>query len=450
MACALELSEILGELHDSAQKADIRDEIAKAFFGPLASLKVNDNARNLETFFNYYDDEIRGMAVNKAKFNQQLFNLPAEHHGDILKVARLLQGDLTITKANLRAKLKRELPKAAANPDDRFLNRTIDITVRLWMMLNTREESFQTCGRGKKRPCLLWPDQEPFNNFVHGLFPTSDQELTPSAARLKPQFTVANMFYICSLKVKWTESLEDHLRLDRDSRTLWVFSDEEFLHAHLRISAFDSTPTKSALPSSPSNAASTSSPNSTSNNYVAPPSTISPYPKDFLRETIRTYGILFPSWDAKTKEFLKMQYAQPTKCSWRRLDPLTMIHPQKHLQAIAAFRPQSESPVLNLRKYNYWRDRLLELYEEVYLSPPAGLQQMWRDRRNPEKYSTFIIGIMVFILAIVSTVTSIIQTGTAIDGVFPSNGGTNFTEVLSALCQNFSQSGTCTIVISRA
>jgi hypothetical protein len=108
-----------------------------------------------------------------------------------------------------------------------------------------------------------------------------------------------------------------------------------------------------------------------------------------LAETIRTYGLLFPSTDTETTALL-------------------------HTMKKAQFSPQS--PILSLRKFPYWQERLLELYEEVYLAPPVGLKQMWRDRRDPEKFSNFVIATMVAILTIVSTVTGIIQSVTAVLG----------------------------------
>jgi hypothetical protein len=48
-----------------------------------------------------------------------------------------------------------------------------------------------------------------------------------------------------------------------------------------------------------------------------------------------------------------------------------------------------DEPVGRLRtlnvvlEFDVWRDRLLELYEEVFLSPPALWAQLRKDRRNP-------------------------------------------------------------------
>jgi len=41
------------------------------------------------------------------------------------------------------------------------------------------------------------------------------------------------MVHICGLGLKWSESLEDHLRLDRRGKVLWVFPYKAFLNGHL-------------------------------------------------------------------------------------------------------------------------------------------------------------------------------------------------------------------------
>lgn len=56
---------------------------------------------------------------------------------------------------------------------------------------------------------------------------------------------------------------------------------------------------------------------------------------------------------------------------------------------------------------------------------------------------------MVFILTIVSTVTGIIQTVTAIDGL-SGNNDNDLIGDLAALCRNISKTDTCTIVVKRA
>jgi len=124
------------------------------------------------------------------------------------------------------------------------------------------------------------------------------------------------------------------------------------------------------------------------------PTASSPYPIDLLLETEQTLSLLFPPWDKLTKELVKR----------RKRYPFSIPPSQGH------------SRNLDLSTYTYWRARLLELYEEVYLSPPVSLMQLWRDRRDPEKFSTWIIGMMVFVLTVVITVTGVMQTWKAFEG----------------------------------
>jgi hypothetical protein len=176
-----------------------------------------------------------------GEYNRQSFELPAKHHMDFLKVVKELQEDFSLTRAQLRTKVTALLPQVPHSGAGPKTDRCIDIAVRLWLMLNTREWSFANDGKGQMRECLDWTDSQRFQDFVHSLFPKSTEKLSLKESRLKPGFTVAYMVNVCGLNVEWTYSLEDHLRLDRqrNARTLWVFAEEAFLQAHEPISCFD-------------------------------------------------------------------------------------------------------------------------------------------------------------------------------------------------------------------
>ena len=51
----------------------------------------------------------------------------------------------------------------------------------------------------------------------------------------------------------------------------------------------------------------------------------------------------------------------------------------------------------------------MELYDVVFLSPPASLRQLFLDDRNPQNYWTFLIAVVVLILTVVGTAASIVQ-----------------------------------------
>jgi hypothetical protein len=71
----------------------------------------------------------------------------------------------------------------------------------------------------------------------------------------------------------------------------------------------------------------------------------------------------------------------------------------------------------DLRDYPYWRDRILELYEDIFLGDPEGWTQLWRDRRDMQKFWTFWIALAIFMLTLVSTAASIVQTWAALQGL---------------------------------
>lgn len=120
-----------------------------------------------------------------------------------------------------------------------------------------------------------------------------------------------------------------------------------------------------------------------------------PLPAELYAETGRTLDLLFPAYDKKTQRFLESE----------KKDFLF-----SHSVEDAHHR------TLDLKDYPYWRDRLLELNEDIFLAPAEGLAQLWYDRRDPQKFWTFWLALSVFVLTIVSTVATIIQTVVAVKG----------------------------------
>lgn len=107
---------------------------------------------------------------------------------------------------------------------------------------------------------------------------------------------------------------------------------------------------------------------------------------ELYEETNRTLDLLFPTWDKATRRLLE---------SGGKTFRLHYF--------------SSQDRVLDLNQYSYWRDRLLELNEDIFLAPPEGWTQLWRDRRDPQKFWTFWLMLSVFTMTIVSTVASVLQ-----------------------------------------
>lgn len=96
-------------------------------------------------------------------------------------------------------------------------------------MINVQDPRFQ-CLR-YEATCVEWDDTTTLRAFVEGLFPHSRWVVTAQTSRLGPHFTAAFMHRVCGLKIKWTTSIHDHLRLDRCEKLLSVFPYKCYLQA---------------------------------------------------------------------------------------------------------------------------------------------------------------------------------------------------------------------------
>ena len=110
------------------------------------------------------------------------------------------------------------------------------------------------------------------------------------------------------------------------------------------------------------------------------------YPLAVVLETIYSLNLLFPHWDPGTNKFLA-----------------------KHDQHFHKIGPFDGPRTLDLLEFDHWRDRLSEVYEEIFRSPPVSWSQLWQDRRNPQQFWTFWIALIILALTAVSTVAAIIQ-----------------------------------------
>jgi hypothetical protein len=199
-------------------------EVGRYFFGDSFLAK---DLKAFEAYFRYYESEIAMLQFGSSPLSRQSANLAAKTHRDILYIAIILQHCGLETRLAVRQFLRTRFPDA----NDIALNRSIDLTIRLWLSLNVREEAFRHLS--PRTPALEWNETSTLQDFVSALFPTAQWQIQAREGRLHPYFTVANMIKICGLKLEWTDSLEDHLRLDRRQKALRVYPYKRCLAMHL-------------------------------------------------------------------------------------------------------------------------------------------------------------------------------------------------------------------------
>jgi hypothetical protein len=179
---------------------------------------------------------------------------------------------------------------------------------------------------------------------------------------------------VCGLKIEWTTSLHDHLRLDQGRKALKIFLYKCYLQALIESHQNINDKTK----------------------YVHKDFIflckvlINPFsieiPFEVLHETTLSLDLLFPFWDSRTVALL-----------------------EKEKQTFYEYGPFEVTKTFTLLDFDHWRDRLLELHEEIFQSPLVSWAQLWRDRRNPQQFWTFWVALMILLLTVLSTVATIVQ-----------------------------------------
>ena len=111
--------------------------------------------------------------------------------------------------------------------DEDTLNRLIDFALRLWLVLNIRDEDF-----APGADSIQWNDNISLQDFVARQFPKPRlMDAVDKNLFVPDNFTVVKLCDFSGIKVDWTYSLDDHLDLDRDHRVLKVFPLKHYLQA---------------------------------------------------------------------------------------------------------------------------------------------------------------------------------------------------------------------------
>jgi hypothetical protein len=197
-----------------------RLDIINCFFGEASKLE----STNLECYFDYYHRELRRLRVGVVPV---LSRLAAKTHHDLLVICRVLLAG----RSRARSEIRTDLLSHFQTTDRQAVDRSIDLTIRLWLMINIRDSGYSLWTPSQQ--ALYWEECSSLAGFISSQFRSSSTELGFRESRLDPEFTVANMVRICGLNVTWTDSINDHLQLDRRKKLLSVFPFKDFLVGHL-------------------------------------------------------------------------------------------------------------------------------------------------------------------------------------------------------------------------
>lgn len=314
------------------------------------------------SFFSHYHWETRRfrLGVESDKKGQ----MAAKTHQEILSVVDTLSERRQCQRSDVRDALRSRFPGATTLAIDK----SIDQAIRMWLMLNVL--SHERAIHLTQTPAIQWDEHSNLVGFVENQFAKSQRAQNQV---LDYDFTAVNIIRYSGVKIKWTSSLTDHLRLERkrDQRILRIYPFKQCLLDHLEAAQREDLGSQGVA------------------GFLIPATV--------LKETLLSLDILFPHWDPRTDSFL---------CSEGQ---------DFHYQS-----PFEDPQHLNLDDFNHWRDRLVELYS-VYQAPAPSWTQLWTDRRNPLQWWTFWLALAILfftlVFGIIGSVTGIMQVRIAQEGL---------------------------------
>lgn len=315
----------------------------------------------------------------------------AKDYKDLILIVETLAQSDSSRRPHVRDELRKEANFEHCN--DATLNTSIDLALRLWLMLNVRKNR-------ASRPstvAIQWTDDDTLSDFVRQLFPESNEPMTSNSShRVDADFTAMGLRDYRNIKIVWTSSLEDHLRLqyDRGKKKMkcFIFPRRE---SKTRLRVF---PYKRALI------------NHLESGYVSPIWRFSMnesisnsacrrtvYSKAVLKEAIWTLDLLFPMEDIETSNFL--------------------VKEGQIFQDVAF----SEFPPPGFHRYRHWRARLVELHDEFH-APPQTLGAALKDRRNIILWYTFWLGVAIAFMTLAFGLVSSVLTWLILKNTWSNNG----------------------------
>lgn len=241
------------------------------------------------------------------------------------------------------------------------LSETIaDISTSTWLMLSIGKFP----GADPYDDHVLWEDGLLYSSGLH----PDDQDSvigrqfppefsSKDVVKLPQSFTAANLEKIGGIQIHWTNNLADHLLLRDDDTKLFLFHQVFVLQLHIA-------------------------------------SYSTPYPKDFLDETLRTIALLIPPVLGGPNSWFEAQLL-------------------KGLDSHAGILDRLNSSERQITRFKYWRDRLVLLKRTFDEAEPRTISQLYHDDRKKTQWFTFWVAVLVFVMTIffgvIQSIASIIQ-----------------------------------------
>ena len=205
-------------------------------------------ASDYKDYLKYFNEEIHSLLVPKERHYEEddprgqdkTHGHAARDVKDLILIAKTIASSPTRCRPCVRTLLRgqAQFKDSEAIP----LDNSINLALRLMLTLNARTNIVS-------RPdtaALQWNDEDTLEAFVTQQFPPTSESMHSNAShRMDDDFTAMALRKYRGVKITWTSSLEDHLRLKYNRKTktkrLKVFPYKRLLIDHLKLTGTESS-----------------------------------------------------------------------------------------------------------------------------------------------------------------------------------------------------------------
>jgi hypothetical protein len=318
-------------VHARQQKRRILD-----VFWPHLKTKSQDSIEDYAAWFDFLSSTLRDLRPHASNFATQDWE-------GLLSIVTILTTSRNLEKSTVVSRVK----EGYRNVEDDAIECSVELAVRLWLGINVRSRSLSVGLWHTRDSQVDWKDDESLDTMVARQFPKCTVRYPLREASFDDSFTAASLKNICRFRIRWTDNIIDHLKLEgpRGNRYLSIYR-----HKVCLLNAL--------------------------NGHQTPSSTV--IPADVLAESILTFDLLFPYGDPKTTALLKLE----------NVDLWTEISPR-------------ERRSIEIDEFEYWKGDLAVLSQKLN-GPPETLWQTLFDTRNISQFATLWVAIFgIFFLTIV-------------------------------------------------
>jgi hypothetical protein len=186
------------------------------------------NPEGFSKFQDYYDRTWAALKLGDPPESHMLDAVQDEH---IQRIVDLISKEITFGRPCQRKLLRETLERDSQfeHHAEDSINRTIDLSLRLWLVLNIRDDDFAPGVHS-----IQWDDSKSLQAFIASQFPKPRlfKEFSEKMFDfvLPDNFTIVKLKRYSGIKIDWTYDLSEHLDLDKDHRILKVFPLKAYMY----------------------------------------------------------------------------------------------------------------------------------------------------------------------------------------------------------------------------